>query len=98
MNCFSNCHPVYPQTAGSGCSNGCAQGCVSPDTKDSCCNAANLCNFEGDMSKVVSEPIYVQKIYDAVLLNLQGLKTVSEQRFTPSIPSGFRIAGISEIK
>ena len=98
MNCFSNCQPVYPQTAGSGCSNGCAQGCVSPDTKDNCCNAANLCNFDGDMSKVVSEPIYVQKIYDAVLLNLQGLKTVSEQRFTPSIPSGFRIAGISEIK
>ena len=26
------------------------------------------------MSRVVSEPIYVQKVYDAVLVHLQGMK------------------------
>ena len=94
MNCFSNCasggyQPSYV--------NGCHSGCVSPSTNDNCCNSNNLCSFDGDLSQVVAEPIYVQKIYDAVLLNLQGLKTVSEQCFTPAIPSGFRIAGISGI-
>ena len=66
--CFSNCHT------------GCSNDCTSPDTAGSCCNAHDLCQFDGDFSKVVSEPIYVQKIYDAVMLNLQGLKTVSAQK------------------
>lgn len=56
-----------------------------------------MCSFDGDLSKVVSEPIYVQKIYDAVMLNLQGLKTVSGQKFSPCIPNGFRLIGVSGI-
>jgi hypothetical protein len=94
MNCFSNCNTGCTQAYNTGYNSG----CISPDTNDNCCNANNICNFDGDMSNVVCEPIYVQKIYDAVLLNLQGLKTVSDQHFTPAIPSGFRIAGISEIR
>lgn len=94
MNCFSNCNSGFY----SSCGNVSNSGCISPDTKDNCCNANELCHFDGDLSNVVAEPIYVQKIYDAVLLNLQGLKTVSEQRFTPAVPSGFRIAGISGIR
>lgn len=82
MGCFNNCN------------------CISPNSNsiDNCCNANHLCDFDGDMSKVVAEPIYVQKVYDAVLLNLQGLKTVSNQTFTPAIPSGFRLTGIAGIK
>ncbi len=76
----------------------CFNNSISPDSNTSCCNANNICNFNGDMSSVVSEPIYVQKIYDAVMLNLQGMKTVSDQRFKPAIPPGFRLTGISCIK
>lgn len=80
-----------------GCFNSCHNGCVSPDSAQSCCNAHDLCQFDGDFSNVVSEPIYVQKIYDAVMLNLQGLKTVSAQKFSPAIPNGFRLIGVSGI-
>ena len=80
-----------------GCFNTCHNGCTSPDSTRSCCNAHDLCQFDGDLSNVVSEPIYVQKIYDAVMLNLQGLKTVSSQKFSPAIPNGFRLVGVSGI-
>lgn len=83
MGCFNNCF------------NNCQNGCVSPNTSDNCCNAHDMCYFDGDFSNVISEPIYVQKIYDAVMLNLQGLKTVTGQRFSPAIPNGFRLIGIS---
>ena len=82
----------------------CYNSCISQNTSnpsgccDSCCNANTLAHFDGDMSKVSAEPIYVQKIYDAVLLRMQGLRTIQEQIFTPAIPSGFRIIGISGIK
>ena len=45
----------------------CFGGRVSQDLYQNCCNANVLCEFDGDMSRVVSEPIYVQKVYDAVL-------------------------------
>ncbi len=80
-----------------GCFNSCHNGCISSDSGKSCCNAHDLCQFDGDLSNVVSEPIYVQKIYDAVMLNLQGLKTVSAQKFSPAIPNGFRLIGVSGI-
>lgn len=89
MGCFNGCF--------NSCHTGCNNGCTSPDTAGSCCNAHDLCQFDGDFSNVVSEPIYVQKIYDAVMLNLQGLKTVSAQKFSPAIPNGFRLIGVSGI-
>ena len=89
MGCFNGCF--------SNSQNSCYNGCVSDCCSDGCCNAHDMCNFDGDLSKVVSEPIYVQKIYDAVMLNLQGLKTVSGQKFSPCIPNGFRLIGVSGI-
>ena len=89
MGCFNGCF--------SNSQNSCHNGCVSDCCSDGCCNAHDMCNFDGDLSKVVSEPIYVQKIYDAVMLNLQGLKTVSGQKFSPCIPNGFRLIGVSGI-
>ena len=39
-----------------------------------------LCEFDGDMSRVVSEPIYVQKVYDAVSCASAGHENGSESK------------------
>lgn len=64
----------------------CFGGRVSQDLYQNCCNANVLCEFDGDMSRVVSEPIYVQKVYDAVLVHLQGMKTDSESKLCAGAP------------
>ena len=76
----------------------CFGGRVSPDLYQNCCNSNVLCEFDGDLNKVVSEPIYVQKVYDAVLVHLQGMKTVQNQTFTPSIPRGHRVKRVIDIR
>lgn len=76
----------------------CFGGQVSPDLFENCCNANTLCEFDGNLNNVVSEPIFVQKVYDAVLFNLQGLKTVSNQAFCPAIPRGHRVRRIVAIR
>ena len=76
----------------------CFGGRVSQDLYQNCCNANVLCEFNGDLSNVVSEPIYVQKVYDAVLFNLQGMKTVQNQSFTPRIPQGHRVKRVIDIR
>jgi len=63
-----------------------------------CCNANCMCEFDGDMRNVVSAPIYVQQIFDAVRFNLQGMKTYSEQEFCPAIPHGHRIKRVVDIR
>jgi len=50
------------------------------------------------LRNVVIEPIYVQKIYDAVLFNLQGLKTAPETVFEPALGCGTNIIRISDIR
>ncbi len=40
----------------------CFGGRVSQDLYQNCCNSNVLCEFDGDLSNVVSEPIYVQKV------------------------------------
>lgn len=77
---------------------GCFGGCTSPDIFQNCCNANKLCEFDGSLDKIVSEPIFVQKVFDAVLFNLQGLKTVSNQCFAPAIPRGHRLKKVVDIK
>ena len=47
---------------------------------------------------MVSEPIYVQKVYDAVLFNLQGMKTVQNHGFSPRIPQGHRVKRVIDIR
>lgn len=76
----------------------CFGGNVSPDIFQTCCNANEMCTFSGNLRDVVSEPIYAQKVYDAVLFNLQGLKTVNDQCFTPCIPRGHRLKRVVDIR
>lgn len=76
----------------------CFGGNVSPDLFQQCCNAHQLCEWNGNLNDVVSEPIYVQKVYDAVLFNLQGLKTVNNQCFSPAIPKGSRLKRVVDIR
>ena len=76
----------------------CFGGRVSQDLYQNCCNANVLCEFDGDMSRVVSEPIYVQKVYDAVLVHLQGMKTVQNQSFVPALPCGHRVKRVIDIR
>ena len=56
----------------------CFGGKTSPDLYQSCCNAATLCEFSGNINDLITEPLYVQKVYDAVLFNLQGMKTAQK--------------------
>ncbi|QIB69504.1 hypothetical protein Ami103574_09260 [Aminipila butyrica] len=71
---------------------------VSPDLYQNCCNANTLCEFSGNMDDVITEPLYVQKVYDAILFNLQGMKTVQNQRFTPNLPRGHRVRRVLDIR
>ncbi len=71
---------------------------VTPDLYQNCCNASNLCEFDGDMSSIVTAPIYVQQVFDAVKFNLQGMKTFNDQVFTPCIPVGHRIKRVIDIR
>lgn len=65
---------------------------------DRCCTATTGCDFDGDLRQVKAEPIYVQKVYDAALFNLQGLKTVANQPFTPRLSPETRIIDILDIR
>lgn len=76
----------------------CFGGQTSPDLFQNCCNANTLCEFDGCLDHIVSEPIFVQKVFDAVLFNLQGLKTVTNQSFSPAIPRGHRLRRVVDIR
>ena len=76
----------------------CFGGQTSPDLFENCCNANTLCEFDGKLNNVVSEPIFVQKVFDAVLFNLQGLKTVTNQTFCPAIPRGHRLKRVVDVR
>lgn len=65
---------------------------------DRCCTGQSGCDWDGTLRNVITEPIYVQKIYDAVLFNLQGLKTAPETVFEPSLGCGTNIIRISAIR
>ncbi len=71
---------------------------VTPDLYQNCCNGNTICEFDGDLSNVVSEPIYVQKVYDAVLFNLQAMKSLQDQTFSPSLPPGHRVKRVIDIR
>lgn len=71
---------------------------IAPDLFENCCNANNLCEFDGCLDDVISTPIYVQSVYDAALFHLQGMKTVRNQRFTPNLPGGSKILRVVDIR
>jgi hypothetical protein len=66
--------------------------------EDKCCTATTGCRFDGTLRNVVTEPIYVQKVYDAALFNLQGLRSIIGQSFTPALGEGARIIKILDIR
>ena len=66
--------------------------------EDRCCTATTGCQFDGTLRNVRTEPIYVQKVYDAALFNLQGLRSVTLQPFTPALGAGTRILRILDIR
>ncbi|NLY44819.1 MAG: hypothetical protein GX053_02350 [Tissierella sp.] len=70
---------------------------ILPDT-DRCCTATTGCEWDRSLRSVVTEPIFVQKVYDATLFNLQALSTVSNVRFTPNLPRGSRILNVLDIR
>ena len=76
----------------------CFGGRVSQDLYQNCCNSGCLCQFDGDMSSVTSQPIYVQKVFDAVEFHLQGMKSVNGQAFSPRLPQGYRIRRVIDIR
>lgn len=72
---------------------------IDPDSIiDRCCDANTGCEWDGTLRNVVTEPIFVQKVYDATLVNLQALSTVNNVRFTPNLPDGARILRILDIR
>lgn len=71
---------------------------VSADLYHNCCNANDLCEFDGDMTSIVTAPIYVQQVFDAVRFNLQGMKTFNNQEFAPGVPTGHRIKRVIDIR
>jgi hypothetical protein len=63
-----------------------------------CCTGQSGCEWDGTLRNVMSEPIFVEKIYDAVLFNLQGLKTAPETIFEPALGCGTNIIRIADIR
>lgn len=47
-----------------------------------CCIANTGCTFDGSLKDVVGECIFVDKVYDSVTFNLQGLQSVARVPFT----------------
>lgn len=65
---------------------------------DSCCRANELCSFSGNLDDVTATPIYVQSVYDAVRFNLQGMRTVQNLKFTPSLPCDCTINRVLDVR
>lgn len=68
------------------------------DINDRCCTGTTGCEFDGTLRNVVSEPVFVQKVYDATLVNLQALSTLNNVRFTPNLPRGATILSVLAIR
>ncbi len=73
---------------------------VSPRTniiREKCCIGQTGCSWSGNLDDVVLEPVYVQKIYDAALFNLQGISFAHDLAFSPRLPAGSTVVGINFI-
>ena len=65
---------------------------------DRCCIGETGCEWDGTLRRVRTEPIFVQKVFDATLVNLQALSTVNNVRFTPNLGRNARITRILDIR
>ena len=76
---------------------------ITPDSinlgiTDRCCVGNTGCEWDGTLRRVRTEPVYVQKVYDATLVNLQALSTVNNVRFSPNLGRGSRILRVIDIR
>lgn len=65
---------------------------------ENCCNAQTGCEWNRCLRDVVTEPIYVQKVFDAALIQSNGLQTVNRQPFNPPFRSRPNIIRIEDIR
>lgn len=65
---------------------------------DRCCEGNTGCEWDGTLRNVRTEPVFVQKVYDAALFNLQALSNANNIKFTPSLPANARIVRIEDIR
>lgn len=71
---------------------------ITQNITDRCCVGTTGCEWDGTLRRVVTEPVFVQKVYDAILVNLQALSTVNNVRFTPNLPQSSRILRVIDIR
>src|SRR5699024_7772882 len=71
---------------------------IDKPSHEQCCVAETGCHFDGSLRNVVAEPIYTQKVYDAALFNLQGLRTIKYQPFYPVLDDDSRIEKVLDIR
>ncbi|MBU5440076.1 hypothetical protein KQI42_18885 [Tissierella sp. MSJ-40] len=72
--------------------------CDRERERERCCTGNTGCEWDGTLRRVRTEPIYVQKVFDATLVNLQALSTVNNVRFTPNLGRGARILRVLDIR
>lgn len=68
---------------------------------DSCCTSTTGCSNNFDrkcLSDVKVEPIFVQKVYDAALVQSQAMIGGTDIAFTPSLPADSRIVEVLDIR
>lgn len=68
------------------------------DVDERCCVGSTGCEWDGTLRDVVTEPIFVQKVFDATLVNLQALTTLSDVKFKPLLPEGAQVIRINDIR
>lgn len=71
---------------------------ITQNITDRCCTGTSGCEWDGTLRRVVTEPVYVQKVYDATLVQLQALSTVNSIQFTPRIGANSRITRVLDIR
>lgn len=71
---------------------------INLNISDKCCVGETGCEFDGTLRHVKSEPVFVQKVYDAILVNLQAISTVTNQCFTPKLRPNSKIVKILKVR
>lgn len=65
---------------------------------DKCCIGSTMCEWDGSLRSVRTEPIFVQKVFDATLVNLQAMSTVNNVTFTPNLGRNASIVRVLEVR
>ncbi len=71
---------------------------VNSSATNNCCVATTGCTWDGSLNGVRTEPIYVQKTYDAILAHLQAAKTIGNITFNQVLPPNARIVEVLDVR